>query len=292
MNDVSVIGLGAMGSKLAELFLGQGRQVQVWNRSSHKAGAVVQAGAMLAASAAEAAASSGLIVMCVYDYQAVRDILGLPGVGQAMAGKTLVQLTTGSPADAKELAGWAARHGVFYLDAAIQAAPSQMGQPDTPILISGDQAVFERARPLLADLGGNYIYLGGQIEAAAAMDLASLSYVYGAFIGFVQGALIAQSQGLDVAQLGKIVSDISPSFGAFFAHEGKVIQSGDFTLTESPLRISVEATQRIFQFSQASGLNTEFPGMAARLLQRADAAGLGNEELAAVIKVMRVKEDA
>lgn len=287
MNAVTVLGLGSMGTTLAKLFLDKAREVTVWNRNNEKALALVGDGARVVASAAEAVASSPLVVMCVYDYQAVRSILEIPGVPEAMAGKTLVQLTTGSPADARDSGAWAARHGVAYLDGAIQAAPSQMGQAETPVLICGDEQAFEQFGSVLADLAGNYVFLGSQVEAAVTMDLATLSYVYGAFVGFVQGALIAESQGLDIGRFGKIVADISPTFGAFFAHEGMVIQSGDFTITESPLRISVEATQRIADFSEATGLSTEFPRLAAGLLQRAHAAGLGNEELAALIKVLR-----
>ncbi|MBL0727338.1 NAD(P)-dependent oxidoreductase [Piscinibacter sp. HJYY11] len=285
MSAVTVIGLGAMGATLASLFRDKGREVTVWNRSPAKAAGLE--GVATAPTAAAAVAASPLVVMCVYDYVAVREILAQPGVADALAGKTLVQLTTGSPADARDAAAWCAAHGVAYLDGAIQAAPSQMGQPDTPILISGDPAAFAQWQGVLADLGGHYAHLGEQPDAAATMDLATLSYVYGAFIGFAHGALIAESQGLDVARFGQLVQDISPSFGAFFAFEGQVIQSGDFTMKESPLRISVEATQRIHEFSREARLNTELPELADRLLKRAQAAGLANEELAALIKVMR-----
>jgi 3-hydroxyisobutyrate dehydrogenase-like beta-hydroxyacid dehydrogenase len=285
MNAVSVIGLGAMGLTLANLFKDRGRDVTVWNRSLSKAAGLN--GVSVSHSAASAVSASPLVVMCVYDYAAVREVLAQPGVGAAFAGKTLVQLTTGSPADAREAAAWSAAHGVAYLEGAIQAAPSQMGRPDTPILISGDQAALAQWQDVLADLGGNYVNLGEKPDAAATVDLATLSYVYGAYIGFVHGALIAESQGLDIARFGQLVADISPSFGAFFAFEGQVIQSGDFSMKESPLRISVEATDRIHEFSKQARLNTEFPELADRLLKRAHSAGLGNEELAALIKVMR-----
>lgn len=92
-----------------------------------------------------------------------------------------------------------------------------MGMADTLILISGDQAAFEKWHPVLQDLAGNYVNLGARIEAAATMDLSTLSYVYGAFLGFLHGALIAESESLDVGQFGALVAAISPSFGAFFA---------------------------------------------------------------------------
>lgn len=287
MNEVTILGLGSMGSTIARLFIDKGRRVTVWNRSPEKAEDLVKKGAVLAKTAEAAVRASTLVVMCVYDYKAADAILGAPGVAEAMTGRVFVQLTTGSPDDARKAMAWSTQHSANYLDGAIQAAPSQMGQPDTPVLLSGDQATYRAVELLLRDLAGNIVYLGDRIEAAATMDLATLSYVYGATVGFLHGALIAESEGLDVSQYGKIVKDISPSFGAFFQHEGSVIQSGDFTITESPLRISVEATQRILQSSQDAGLNTEFPAFVVDLLKRADAAGLGNQELAALIKVLR-----
>lgn len=287
MNAVTVIGLGSMGATIAKLFKDRGRTVTVWNRTSVKATSPALAGVSVATTARQAIAASPLIVMCVYDYKAVNSILASPGVAEAIAGRTLVQLTTGSPDDARESAAWAAAHKVVYIDGAIQAAPSQMGMADTPILVSGDQVAFAQWKPVLDDLAGHLVNLGPTTEAAATTDLATLSYVYGAFVGFLHGALIVESEGLDVAQFGGLVADISPSFGAFFAHEAQVIQTDDFKITESPLRISVEATQRIHDFSTERGLNTEFSELANRLLQRANAAGLDNEELAALIKVMR-----
>jgi 3-hydroxyisobutyrate dehydrogenase-like beta-hydroxyacid dehydrogenase len=289
MNEVTVLGLGSMGSTIAQLFVDHGRRVTIWNRSPEKAADLVKKGAVLTKTAEAAVRASTLVVMCVYDYKAADAILGAPGVAQAMTGRVFVQLTTGSPDDARKALAWSSQHGANYLDGAIQAAPSQMGQPDTPILLSGDQATYSTVELLLKDLAGNIVYLGNQIEAAATMDLATLSYVYGATVGFLHGARIAESQGLDVSQYGKIIKEISPSFGAFFQHEGSVIQSGDFTITESPLRISVEATQRILRSTQDAGLNTEFPAFVADLLKRADAAGLGNQELASLIKVLRAK---
>lgn len=287
MNNVSVIGLGAMGFTIAQLLVNSGRQVTLWNRSPAKAEQLVKDGAVLAETVEAAIRASQVVVMCVYDYKAADAIFEATGVAQAIDGRIVVQLTTGSPEDARKSLTWATQHGASYLDGAIQAAPSQMGQPDTPLLLSGNQDAYRRVEPLLKTLAGNVVYLGGKIEAAATMDLATLSYVYGAFVGFLHGARIAESEGLDVSQYGKIVNAISPSFGAFFQHEGTVIQSGDFTITESPLRISVEAARRILQYSQGARLNTEVPELVASLLDRADAAGLSNEELASMIKVLR-----
>lgn len=285
--EVSVLGLGSMGLAIAQLYLAQGYKVTLWNRTADKADALVAKGAVLARSAAEALRASRVAVMCVYDYRAADAIFATEGAAAALDGRLLVQLTTGSPKDAREAEAFAHRHGAAYVEGAIQAAPDQMGRPDTPLLVSGAQAAFDEAEPLLKALAGGIVYLGEKASAAAAMDLATLSSIYGTMLGFLHGARIAEHEGFDVAEFGRIVAGIMPTFAAFLQHEGSVIQSGDFTVSQSPMRISVEATQRILQTAQEAGINTEFPVFAAGLFKRADAAGLGGEELAALIKLLR-----
>lgn len=226
-------------------------------------------------------------MLVVSDYRAVDAILAEPGVAQAAHGRLFINLGTGSPDDAAAAQAWAMRYGARHVDGAIQAAPSQMGQPDTPILFSGAKDAWDEAQPLLAALGGGNVYLGEDVTGAATMDLATLSYVYGAFLGFIHGARMAEAKGLDVVQYGRIVNKISPSFGAFFEHEAKVIGTGNFAISESPLRISIEATARILRVSQAAGLDTRVPELAAGMFAEADRAGLGGEEAAALVKLLR-----
>ncbi len=285
--QITVLGLGSMGQTLARLFLDKGYSVTVWNRTAGKADALVARGAVAARSAAEAVRVSPVAVMCVYDYRAADAILAMEGVAAALDGRLLVQLTTGSPQDARDAEAWAHRQGASYLEGAIQAAPDQMGLPDTPILVSGAEAVFRTAEPLLGVLGGGIVYLGGKASAAAAMDLATLSTIYGTLLGFLHGARVAEHEGFDVAEYGRIVAGIMPTFAGFLQHEGGVIQSGDFAISQSPMRISIEATERILQTAQQAGINTEFPAFAAGLFRRAGAAGLGGEEVAALIKLLR-----
>lgn len=284
---VSVIGLGAMGATLARIFQQRGHAVTVWNRSPEKAEPLVRAGVMLAASAAEAVAASPVTVVCVYDRAASDAILHPAPVAAAVRGKVVVQLTTGGPKEAQAASLWAQSQGARYLEGAIQAAPSQMGQADTPLLLSGESATYRDVQDLLRCAAGHLVYLGEQIEAAATMDLATLSYVYGAYLGFMHGARLAEVHGVDVVRYGEIVRSVAPSFGAFFEHQAGVIKSGDFRISESPLRISVEATARILQASAEAGVDTRVPKLSADLLRQADVAGYAGEELAALIKVFR-----
>jgi 3-hydroxyisobutyrate dehydrogenase-like beta-hydroxyacid dehydrogenase len=287
MLEASVIGLGTMGSTLTRLLLQKGYHVTVWNRTIAKAKSLVQAGAVLAPNVAAAISASPIIVICVHDYPATHQILDTKAVAAALAGRILIQLSTGSPQEARDSEMWVREQGADYLDGAIQAAPSQMGRSDTPILISGAVAAFQSSEPLLKILGGNVMYLGEKVGSASAMDLATLSYIYGAIVGFLHGARICEAEGFRVDTYGSIVADIAPSFGEFLKHEGAVIQTGNYAVSESPLKISVEATERLVQTAQAAQINAEFPTFAAGLFKRAMAAGYGDEEAAALVKVLR-----
>ncbi|HZX77335.1 NAD(P)-dependent oxidoreductase [Lysobacter sp.] len=283
----TVIGLGQMGSTLARLLLEAGYRVTVWNRTSTRADPLVALGAVLAPTPLAAVQASDVVIVCVHDYAAADAILRDAAIASAMRGKLLLQLTTGSPAEARASDAWMRANGGHYFDGAIQAAPSQMGRPDTPILLSGEGAMWREHEPLLRVFGGGLGYLGEDPGAAAAMDMATLSYIYGAMIGFLHGARIAESEGFGVDRYGELVAGIAPTFADFLKYEADVIHSGDFRVGESPLSISVEATARIAEAARQSGINGEFPRFVADLFRRAAEAGFADEEAAALIKVLR-----
>jgi 3-hydroxyisobutyrate dehydrogenase-like beta-hydroxyacid dehydrogenase len=278
-----------MGITLARLLLRAGYRVTVWNRSRDKADALVKEGARLADSVVDAVKASPLIIVCVFDYAATKAILAHPEVEAALPGRTLVQLTTGSPREARESEAWTHRHGAKYLDGAIQAAPAEMGLPGTTILVSGARSAYEPIEATLKLFGGGLTYLGETIGAAATMDLATLSYVYGASLGFIHGARVVESEGFAVDEYGAIVEKIAPAFGAFLKYEANVIKSGDFRVTASPMSISIEATERILTAARETGMQDEIPALFARFFQRAKVAGYQNEEMAALIKLLREK---
>lgn len=287
MKRATVLGLGQMGSTLARLLLQDGYRVTVWNRNAAKAEPLVALGAVAAASALEAVAASDIVVVCVLDYVAAREILRQDGIAAALEGKLLLQLGTGGVQEARDDEAWAREHGAAYLDGAIQAGPDYMGKPDTPILLSGSQATYRAHEGLLRVFGDGLTYLGEDAGAANAMDMATLSYIYGTALGFMHGVRIAETEGFSAAQYGALVAEIAPSFAGFLKYESEVIESGDFAITQSPLRISVEATERIARAARERGINDEIPAFAAGLFRRAADAGYGDEEIAAFIKILR-----
>jgi 3-hydroxyisobutyrate dehydrogenase-like beta-hydroxyacid dehydrogenase len=120
MTDVTMIGLGAMGSALARTFIGAGHSVTVWNRTADRMQPLVSLGATAANAPDDAAKASPVFVVCIDNYGATRRLIEEAGMLEPLAGRTLVQLSTGTPAEARDFSGWLATHGVNVLDGAIQ----------------------------------------------------------------------------------------------------------------------------------------------------------------------------
>jgi 3-hydroxyisobutyrate dehydrogenase-like beta-hydroxyacid dehydrogenase len=209
MSEVSVIGLGEMGTALARVLLQKGYHVTVWNRTRARAEQLVQEGSVLASDATSAISVSPVVIICVADYETAYCILQMKEVTPTLSGRVLVQLSTGTPQQARDSEVWAKARGIDYLDGAITATPSQMGRPNSTIFVSGAETAFRKSEHILKSLAGNVMYLGEQVSTASSMDLAFLSYLFGSTLGFFHAARVLEADGLPVDTFGSMMALLS-----------------------------------------------------------------------------------
>jgi 3-hydroxyisobutyrate dehydrogenase-like beta-hydroxyacid dehydrogenase len=157
MDQVSVIGLGLMRTTLTEAFLREHLIVTVWNRTSSRCNRLQVQGARVASTVAAAVAASDVLIVCVSNYAVTDEVLGAREVSAALEGKTIIQLSSGTPQEAKNRAAWARELGAQYLDGAILAYPSHIGSAKAQILISGSVEAFNQHRELLQILGDSSV---------------------------------------------------------------------------------------------------------------------------------------
>lgn len=193
---VTVIGLGLMGQALARAFLTAGHPTTVWNRTAAKAYQLVSEGAELAPTVGDAVRPDSLTVICLTDYHAVRELLGTPDVD--LDGTTLINLTSGDSAQARETAAWAEQRGARYLDGAIMAVPPAIGTPDAVILHSGPQSDFDTHKPTLDALGAP-TYLGEDQGLASLYDVVGLAMMWSVLNAWLQGTALLRTVGVDAA---------------------------------------------------------------------------------------------
>ena len=281
MSEVTVIGLGNMGSALARCLLENGHAVTVWNRTLEKAAPLVEMGAVLAPNLSAAIMDSQLIMICVTNYAAANHIRD--EVAANLPGKLLVQLTTGLPKDARASETWAHEHGVEYLDCAITGSPSSIGTPSAHILVAGREAIFQKVEPILRVLASNLDYKGESIGLASAWDMVLIMHYYGMFLSLFHSVQICQAEGIPLEQYIALLGEQGKHYEKWLCEN---IESGNFQETSSPLELWAGGIKQIAQHAQDSHINAEFPMLAARLFQKAMDAGYGREEVSALFKVL------
>jgi 3-hydroxyisobutyrate dehydrogenase-like beta-hydroxyacid dehydrogenase len=287
MSDVAVIGLGAMGSALARAFLATGRTVTVWNRSKARAAPLEAIGAIQAATVADAIVASPVLVICLSDYPATFSVLEDGEPAKTLAGRLIIQLTSGTPAEARALDNWTRSHGASYLDGAIAAWPRQIGGPDAAITIAGPEPAYTSVLPLLALVAGNVSHTGADIGRAMAAFNSALAYFAGHWIGFSHGAAICEAEGIDPAGFGEMLAGLSASFAEDLRHMGRVIADNRFDRPESSIGTVSADIARLVQLSSELNIGRAFPVFAADIFRKAQDAGYGAEEHSAIVKVLR-----
>ncbi|WP_244491029.1 NAD(P)-dependent oxidoreductase [Paramesorhizobium deserti] len=135
--EICVLGTGRMGSSIVRTLLNHGYSTNVWNRTRAKCEPLIAAGAKSSLNLQDVIEPTDIIFVNVLDYAASDTLLKRDGIPSLLAGKTVVQLTSGSPRLAREDATWVGAQGADYLDGAIMATPDFIGRPDAALLYSG-----------------------------------------------------------------------------------------------------------------------------------------------------------
>jgi 3-hydroxyisobutyrate dehydrogenase-like beta-hydroxyacid dehydrogenase len=281
--EVTVIGLGLMGQALAGTFLAHGHPTTVWNRSSAKAEELVARGATLAASVRDAVAASPLVIICVTDYDAVRELLDPL---EELAGRVVVNLTSGTSKQARETAEWAAQRGATYLDGVILAIPPAIATPDATLLYSGPRAAFEAHEPTLQRLGTT-TYLGADHGMSSLYDMAVLSVMWSVLNGFLHGTAILATAKVDAATAAPVMNRLIPTMTEWISRYADQIDAGKYPADDSTIDTHLAAMEHLVHESESLGVNAELPKLVKALADRAVADGHGGDSYAAMIEQFR-----
>ena len=279
-----MLGLGAMGSAIARALLNAGHSVTVWNRTRWKVDPFVASGADSPEELAEAVKASPIIIVCIDSYPSTRQLFEENLLFPHLSERTLIQLSTGSPREARDSESWVSATGADYLVGAIMPYPDGIGAKDAQILFSGSQDVYEHCKPLLDCLGGDLRYLGANISAAPTLNMALLTHELCVYLGALHGVLICRSEDVGV----EVLSSMFPE-NDWARHLTEVIHAGAYDNPGATIEVWSEALLAIEGQAEDRGINTEIPGFVSRLLKRAIASGLGGKDIAALIQVLEAE---
>ncbi|WP_025274031.1 NAD(P)-dependent oxidoreductase [Haloglycomyces albus] len=280
--SISFLGLGAMGTALAQTALQKSYDVTVWNRTRSKAEALRESGAQVADSVEDALLASPIVVVCLLDRDSMTE--QLYSRSEYLRGKDIINLTTTSPNESREINRWAEKHGINFLDGGILAVPPMIGQEGASILYSGDANVFEHHRDIL-DIWASSTYFGSDAGLASLYDLALLAAMYTMFAGFFQGAAMVKSEGVSVSEFAGMAAPWLTAMTGGLSGFAKVIEGGDYRQAEQSLEFS--DLKAMVEAAKAQNVKTHAIDMVQGLIQEQIGQGHGRDGFERIFESFR-----
>ncbi|ADB35109.1 6-phosphogluconate dehydrogenase NAD-binding protein [Kribbella flavida DSM 17836] len=280
---VTVLGLGAMGAALARAFAAAGHPTTVWNRTPGRAPDLTDV--TRAKSIGDAIAASPLVVVCLLTNDTVHDTL--EPIAPELAGRSVVNLTNGTPEQARRMADWAAQQGVDYLDGGIMAVPDMIGGPAAFILYSGSPVAFEKYQPALAVLA-RPLFVGSDAGLAALQDLSLLTGMYGMFAGVTHALALVSSEKVSPTAFTQdlLVPWLTAMLGTVQQIAKDLEYGAEPGAAGSNLAMQAAAFGNLIDASRGQGVDPGLLTPMGDLLKRAVEQGHGDEDLAALVRLL------
>lgn len=284
-DQVGFIGLGIMGRGMAANLLRAGFPLTVWNRTRERAEPLAAAGAAVAASPAELAATSDIVITCVSDTPDVEQvILGPQGVIHGIRpGSLVIDMSTISPEATRTIAAILAERGIDMLDAPTSGGSEGAAQGTLSIMVGGQAAALQRAMPVLQAMGKRITHVGSH-GAGQTVKLANQVLVVGNCLAMCEALLLAEAGGVDLERTLEAVSD-GAAGSWMLSQRGPQILARDWrpgftiALQQKDLRLVLEAADQ-------EGVPLPGTALIFQLYRTLEAKGLSGDGNHALVKAL------
>jgi 3-hydroxyisobutyrate dehydrogenase-like beta-hydroxyacid dehydrogenase len=281
------IGMGNMGSRIAQRLLDHGYQLAVYDVDISKSDAIHAQGGTVAKDIVELARNADVILSCLTNDDAVRSAYtGTEGVfAGSKPGTVVLEMSTISPESSRELHRLGAKEGVEVLDVAISGSTPAAEQGILTLLVGGNRELFGAAEPIFQAIAKQYFLLGGA-GSGTAMKLVVNTLLGVGMQAIAEAVAFGEKVGLDREQLLEVLSKtavIAP------AHVGKLarIAINDYD-PQFPLRLMNKDFQLIL--AAAAKEQVCMPATEAAFQVNSDelARNDNEEDFSAVLRQMEV----
>jgi 3-hydroxyisobutyrate dehydrogenase-like beta-hydroxyacid dehydrogenase len=278
MATVGVVGLGAMGSRIARRLGGAGHELVVWNRDPAKADSLVAAGALAAATPADVARRAEAVITMVADPRALVDVTeGTDGVvGGLSEGTTLIQMTTVGPDSTSRLAALLPAEAL--LDSPVLGSVAEVESGTLSVFLGGAPEPVEHWLPVLSTLGT--VFHLGPVGAGTAAKLVANTTLVGV-IGILGEALaLAERLGLSRDAAFEVLGKTALAGQA--ERRRSALESGEYP-PRFALYLARKDADLILEAAAKTGLELRLTKAADEWLAEAENAGLGDKDYSAVL---------
>jgi len=283
---VGFIGLGTMGAPMAWNVYRKGYPLGVYNRDRRKTEPFRAEGCRVYETPAEAAAASDVVVIMVTGPEALLEIVsGKHGVMEGIQrGRVVINMSTVSEDATQETAHAVTSAGGLFLDAAVSGSRKPAEEGSLVVLAGGDPALIDRMEPLLLTMGKKVIRCGGvgkgtQMKLMINLLLADMMAAFSEALVFGDRCGLSMEAMLDTVASGAMAAPM-------FALKGKAVAQGDFS-KHFPVNLVFKDLNLVLEAAGRTGVPLPLTAAARELFSAARAQGWGDEDMAAVVKVLR-----
>lgn len=283
---IGLIGLGLVGSALAERLLAHGYAVVGYDIDPARSEALRSVGGEPAAGPAAVAERCTRILLSLMTTAIVRQVVEGEGgiLAAARRPECLIDTTTGDPEETAALAERLVDQGIAYLDAPISGSSEQIRHRAGTFMVGGQREVFERCRELFAAFSDRVYYLGPSGTGSRAKLAGNLVLGLNR-AALAEGLVLAERLGLDLPAFLEVLRH-SPAYSVAMDAKGDRMLDGDFT-PESRVRQHLKDLELILDYARRAGQELPLGAVHRDLLVKAVAAGDGDLDNAAVIREIR-----
>jgi 3-hydroxyisobutyrate dehydrogenase-like beta-hydroxyacid dehydrogenase len=282
VSRVAVLGLGAMGSRIARRLLDAGHELVVWNRTAEKANELVAAGATRAESPADAARRAEVVLTMLADPDAVRAVVeGQDGIAAgADDSTTVIEHSTVGPAAIASVRE-ALPDAVGLLDAPVLGSLAEVEAGSLRIFVGGPEELVRRWLPLLSELGSPTHV--GPLGSGAAAKLVANTTLFGT-IG-VLGEALALAEGLGLSRETAFEVLAATPVAAQAERRRPSIESRDYP-PRFTLALAAKDAELVRQAAEAAGVDLRVAAAARSWLADAEGAGLADQDYSVVLETI------
>lgn len=279
---VGWIGLGNMGVPMAGNLLAAGYDVRVWNRTPDKAAPLVALGAKQVTSLPQLAEECDVLFTMVSDDDAGKAVYtGADGVlSGRVSGKLAIDMSTVAPETSRFLAEQAKKAGLRFLDSPVSGSVGPAKEAQLVIMVGGEKADYDEAKPLLDKLGKTAIYLGA--NGAGTSAKLAINLLLGITVqGVSETLLFARSLGIETEQMLEIISQSAVGTPLIRGKAASILAD------DYPAAFALKHMAKDLRLAREAGVSTPLAESVQATYRQALEEGLGELDLMAILRYLR-----
>jgi 3-hydroxyisobutyrate dehydrogenase len=282
---IAFLGTGLMGRPMVERLISSGYGLTVYNRTREKAEPLVQAGAKLAASPADALTGAGLVVLMLADAVAINEVAFSPKVLSRLPARlALIQMGTIAPGQSLEFKERWESAGGQYLEAPVLGSIPQARLGTLVVMVGSRRDQYERWLPVLERFSPEPLYIG-PVGKASALKLALNQLIPSLTAAFSYSLGMVRRNGLDIDQFMKILRS-SSLFAPTFEQKLPRYFRRDFSAPNFPTRHLLKDVRLILDEGKAAGLETAALDGVRVVVEKALGRGLADADYSSIYEVI------